>query len=227
MKPWVKIDTATIPGNGAELQLLQSGEDFSIRITGASGELMNSRMHGSEDALAELSCEHVRNKPDASVLIGGLGMGFTLAATCAQLMDTASITVAELIPAVVQWNRGPLGQVAGYPLNDERVTVVEGDVAKLIASGRQHYDAIMLDVDNGPEGLTRRKNNWLYSEDGLIAAYEALRPNGVFAVWSAGPEPAFTQRLRKVGYQVKEHKVRAHPSHKKARHVVWLAQRGA
>lgn len=226
MNPWLLIDTASIPGNGAELQLLQSGEDFSIKITGASGELMNSRMHGSEDALAELACTHVREQADASVLIGGLGMGFTLAATCMQLMDTASITVAELIPAVVQWNRGALGQVAGYPLNDERVTVYEGDVAKLIAGSRKQYDSIMLDVDNGPEGLTRKKNNWLYSEDGLISAYEALKPNGVLAVWSAGPEPAFNQRLRKVGYRVTEHKVRAHPSHKKARHIVWLAQRG-
>jgi len=227
MKPWLLIETAIIPGNGAELQLLQSGEDFSIKITGASGELMNSRMHGSEDALAELACAHVREQADASVLIGGLGMGFTLAATCTQLLATAHITVAELIPAVVAWNRGPLGQVAGHPLNDGRVTVFEGDVGKLMASSRRQFDAIMLDVDNGPEGLTRKKNNWLYSEDGLITAYEALKPNGILAVWSAGAEPAFTQRLRKVGYKVKEHKVRAHPSHKTARHVVWVAQRGA
>lgn len=225
MKSWQLIDTATIPGNGAALQLLQSGEDFSIKIESTAGELMNSRMHGSEDALAELACQHIQDKVDGRVLIGGLGMGFTLAATELHLQASAEILVAELIPAVIEWNRGALGQAAGYPVNDDRVTVYEGDVARLIKEARQEFDAIMLDVDNGPEGLTRKKNNWLYSEDGLISAYEALKPNGVLGVWSAGPEPAFNQRLRKVGFKVSEHKVRAHPSHKKARHIVWLAQR--
>lgn len=224
MNPWVLLDTATIPGNGTALQLLQRGEDFSIKIVGG-GELMNTCMHGSEDALAELSCQHIQDKADARVLIGGMGMGFTLAAARKQLLDTAEIVVAELIPAVIEWNRGPLGEHAGLPILDPRVQVHEGDVAKLIAAGNKSYDAIMLDVDNGPEGLTRKKNNWLYSMDGLVSAYEALRPQGILAVWSAGPERSFTERLRKVGYQVKEKKVRAHPSHKKARHVVWLAQR--
>lgn len=224
MTPWVLIDTATIPGNGTALQLLQRGDDFSIKIVGG-GELMNTCMHGSEDALAELSCQHITDKTDACVLIGGMGMGFTLAAARKQLAETAWIVVAELIPAVIEWNRGPLGEHAGLPILDPRVQVHEGDVAKLIAAGNKSYDAIMLDVDNGPEGLTRKKNNWLYSMDGLVSAYEALRPQGILAVWSAGPERSFTERLRKVGYQVKEKKVRAHPSHKKARHVVWLAQR--
>ena len=224
MNPWVLLDTATIPGNGTALQLLQRGKDFSIKIVGG-GELMNTCMHGSEDALAELSCRHIQNKLDARVLIGGLGMGFTLAAARDQLLESAEIVVAELIPAVVEWNRGPLGEHAGLPLLDPRVHIHEGDVAKAITNSRRAYDAIMLDVDNGPEGLTRKKNNWLYSMEGLISAYEALRPQGVLSVWSAGPEHDFTQRLRKVGYRVKEHKVRAHPSHKKARHVIWLAQR--
>lgn len=224
MTPWSLLDTATIPGNGTALQLFRRGEEFSIKVVGG-GELMNTRMHGSEDALAELSCQHVTDKADARVLIGGLGMGFTLAAALQHLPASAEVVVAELIPAVVQWNQGPLGEHAGYPLRDPRVHVHEGDVAKLIKAGRRDYDVIMLDVDNGPEGLTRKGNNWLYSIDGLTAAYTALRSNGILAVWSAGPERVFTERLRKLGFQVKERRVRAHPSQKKAKHVIWLAQR--
>lgn len=224
MTPWILIDTANIPGDGTSLQLFKHGDDFSIKILGG-GELMNTRMHGSEDAMAELSCRHIKDKADACVLIGGLGMGFTLAAARAQLQESAGIVVAELVSAVIEWNRGPLGEYAGLPILDPRVRIHEGDVATAIRAGNKSYDAIMLDVDNGPEGLTRKKNNGLYTSHGLITAYEALRPKGVLAVWSAGPERSFTMRLRKVGFQVKEHKVRAHPSHKKARHVIWLAQR--
>lgn len=223
MIPWVLLDSAQVPGDGGELRLYQRGEEFSIRIMG-HGELMNSRVHGSEDALAELTCARLADGIKPRLLIGGLGMGFTLAAALKHISDQAQVVVAELLPAVVAWNRGPLGEQAGHPLKDPRVTVREGDVARILKAEQQAYDAILLDVDNGPEGLTRRANDWLYSFDGLSAAYEALRPQGVLAVWSAGPAQDFLQRLRKVGFEVDEKRVRAHGS-KGSRHVIWFAKR--
>ncbi|MFV1997360.1 MAG: spermidine synthase [Acidiferrobacterales bacterium] len=224
MIPWALLDRAQVPGNGGELYFYQRGDEFSIRIMG-QGELMNSRAHGSEDALAKLTCARLVDSPNPCLLIGGLGMGFTLAAALQHVGDQAQIVVAELVPAVVLWNRGPLGRLTGHPLEDPRVEVREGDVARIIKAGRETYDAILLDVDNGPEGLTHRSNDWLYSFDGLSAAYEALRPQGVLAVWSAGPAQDFLQRLTKVGFEVDEKRVRAHGS-KGARHVIWFARRG-
>ncbi len=223
MTPWVLLDSTPVPGRGGELQLLQRGDEFSIKLSGR-GELMNSRVHGSEDALAELSCARLTDVAGARVLIGGLGMGFTLAAALRHLGAQAQVVVAELVPAVVDWNRGPLGGAAGHPLRDARVKLREGDVAHLLPAARQDYDAILLDVDNGPEGLTRKQNDWLYEVDGLTAAYTALRPRGVLAVWSAGPDTAFAQRLRKVGFAVDEVRVRAHGG-KGARHLIWFARR--
>ncbi len=223
MKPWNLIDTARIPGDGGELRLYQRGEEFSIKLAGA-GELMSSRVHGSEDALAERTCARLRAGETPRLLIGGLGMGFTLAATLRCVGERAQVVVAELIPAVVAWNRGPLGPLAGHPLDDPRVSVREGDVARILKAEPGGYDAILLDVDNGPEGLTRKDNDWLYGMDGLNAAYAALRPGGVLAVWSAGPEPAFSQRLRKVGFDVEEIRLRARGS-KGARYVLWFACR--
>lgn len=224
MIPWELLDSAQVPGSGGELRLFQRGDEFSIRIVGRGGELMNSRKHGSEDALAEMTCARLKNCANPRLLIGGLGMGFTLAAALQHTGDNAQIEVAELVPAVVAWNRGPLGEHAGYPIKDPRVTVHESDVARIIKSERQTYDAILLDVDNGPEGLTHKKNNRLYSMDGLIEAYGALRSQGVLAVWSAGPAQDFLQRLRKVGFEVDEKRVRAHGK-KGARHVIWFARR--
>ncbi|WP_455209104.1 spermidine synthase [Kaarinaea lacus] len=223
MTPWILLDSAPVPGNGGELQLLQRGDELSIKVAGR-GELMNSRVHGSEDALAEHTCARLVDCLHPRLLIGGLGMGFTLAAALRHVGDQARIVVAELVPAVVEWNRGPIGKHSGHPLADPRVTVREGDVARIIKAGQQAYDAILLDVDNGPEGLTRKENDWLYSINGLNAAYEALRPNGVLAVWSAGPDQDFMQRLRKVGFEVEEVRVRAHGS-KGARHIIWFARR--
>lgn len=223
MTPWVLLDSTQVPGNGGELRLHQRGEEFSIRIVG-HGELMNSRVHGSEDALAERTCARLQNVLDPCVLIGGLGMGFTLAAALLHLGKQAQVVVAELVPAVVEWNKGALGGLANNPLEDLRVTVHEGDVGGLLKSEHQAYDAILLDVDNGPEGLTRVENDWLYSFDGLSAAYEALRVGGVLAVWSAGPAPDFLQRLHKVGFNVDEIRVRAHGS-KGSKHVIWFAKR--
>lgn len=223
MKPWVLLDSATVPNSGGELRLYQRGDEFSIKILGR-GELMNSRDHGSEDALAEQTCARLPDVSKARLLIGGLGMGFTLAAALQYSGAQAEVVVAELLAAVVDWNRGPLADLAGRPLTDPRVTVRVGDVARLISQETKAYDAIMLDVDNGPEGLTQKNNNWLYSFEGLNAAYAALRPQGLLAVWSAGPAQEFVQRLRKVGFAVEEVKVRAHGS-KGARYIIWFARR--
>ena len=224
MTPWILLDTAQVPGNGGELRLYQRGMEFSVKL-GGRGELMNSRVHGSEDALAAQTCARLVDSERARVLIGGLGMGFTLAAGLRHLGGEAQVMVAELVPAVVAWNRGPLRDLNGHALDDPRVVVREGDVAGILRAERQGHDAILLDVDNGPEGLTRKQNDWLYGVDGLSAAYSALRPGGVLAVWSAGPDRDFVQRLRKVGFEVDEVRVRAHGG-KGARHVIWFGERG-
>lgn len=226
MTPWRLLDSAQIPGDGTELRLYARGDEHSITIAGSSGELMGSRMHGSEDALAQLACARIAQRPAPRVLIGGLGLGFTLAAALRHLGANAEVVVAELVPAVVQWNRTVLGHHAGHPLRDARVAVREGDVALLLKAAAQAWDAILLDVDNGPEGLTRHDNNWLYSPAGLKAAFQALRPNGVLAVWSAGPDAAFGERLRQLGFEVDERRVRAHATRKGALHTLWLAGRG-
>jgi len=221
--PWILLDTARIPGGEGELRLKRRGAEFSIRL--GTIELMNSRLSGSEEALATLSCERIQARPQARVLIGGLGMGFTLRAALAVLGAKARIIVAELIPAVVAWARGPMAEVFGACLTDPRVGIEEGDVGRLIRSGRSTYDAILLDVDNGPEGLTREANDGLYAVEGLRAAHVALRPGGVLAVWSSGPDRKFTSRLCKAGFRVDEVKVRANGRRGGARHVIWIATR--
>lgn len=225
MRPWKLIESSEIPDDGGELRLYQRGEEFSIMLAGGGGELMSSRMHGSEDALAELGCAHLSAGQPARVLIGGLGMGFTLAAALKVAGPQVEVTVAELIPAVVEWNRNHLGHFAGHPLDDPRCRVSVGDVAAILKRERAAFDAILLDVDNGPEGLTHHNNNWLYSVEGLQAAFTALCPGGVLAVWSAGPEQTFHERLRRTGFRVEEHRVRAHGRGKGARHTIWIAQR--
>lgn len=225
MTPWLLLDTAEVPGDFAGtagvLRLYRRGAEFSIKA--GNCELMNSRVHDSEDALAELACGRVGMHAQARVLIGGLGMGYTLAAALRQLGADAAVVVAELVPAVVAWNRGPLAPLAGEPLSDARVRVLEQDVGQVMRAERNAFDAILLDVDNGPEGLTRKANDWLYGLDGLSAAYASLRPRGVLAVWSAGADPDFTQRLRKAGFSVEEQSVRAHGGRRGARHRIWLA----
>lgn len=217
------IDTAPIPGGG-ELRLFRQGRDFAIKLGGIGGELMNTRTHGSEDKLAELVCPRVRERAQPRVLVGGLGMGFTLAAALKQMGDKAEVVVAELVPGVIEWNRGPLGEHAGYPLNDPRTVVHEGDVAELLKARKDAFDAILLDVDNGPDGLTHEANGWLYSPEGLKVAKAALRPKGLLAVWSAGPDPRFTERLRRAGFRAEEKPVRAH-GNKGARHMIWIAEK--
>jgi len=220
--PWSLLDTAKMPGGG-ELRLMQRGAEFSIRL--GHNELMNSRLSGSEAALATLACEKIRARKRPQILIGGLGMGFTLRAALAALGTEAKIIVAELVPAVVTWAHGPMAEVFGESLADPRVRIREADVSDLIRSHQSTYDAILLDVDNGPEGLTRRANDGLYDLEGLNAAHAALRPAGVLAVWSSAPDTKFTQRLRKTGFAVDEVPLRANRARGGARHVIWIATR--
>ena len=217
------LDTAPIPDSGGELGLYRHGQDFVIKVVGGQ-DLMSTRTHGSADALAELTCPEVAGRERPRVLIGGLGMGFTLAEALRHLGPHAEVVVAELVPAVVEWNRGPLGAHAGHPLRDERVTVHEVDVSIMLRAGGPSFDAILLDVDNGPEGLTQKSNDWLYSKAGLNVCYRALRPKSLLAVWSAGSDRAFTKRLVKAGFEVDEVPVRAHRG-KGARHLIWVARK--
>lgn len=218
------LATATIPDTDKQLLLHEHANRFAISIPGR-GELMNSRVHGSEIALAEMTCKRVVNQHDPCLLIGGLGMGFTLAATLASVGPHARVVVAELVPEVVDWNRDLIGEPAGYPLNDSRTEVFVGDVAQLLREKPAGFDAIMMDVDNGPEALIRRENDWLYSPAGLAATYQALKANGVLAVWSASSDRRFTDRLRKAGFQVDLQMVRPHRAGKGARHYIWFAVR--
>ena len=215
------VDTAQIPG-GDELRLYRRGGDFIIAIGG--NELMNSRMSGSEEALAVMSCERLRSPDDAHLLIGGYGMGFTLRAALAALGPSARITVAELVPAIIDWARGPMAELAAGCLDDRRVELVVGDVAAAIAEGRSRYDAILLDVDNGPDGLVRQANDGIYSAAGLASAKAALRPGGILAIWSAAPDPRFMRRLVAAGFRVDEVTVRARSNGKGARHTIWFAK---
>jgi spermidine synthase len=222
MLPWILLDTASLPGGG-ELRLKQRGSEFSIML--GTNELMNSRLSGSEEALATLSAALLRDPSKAKVLIGGLGMGFTLRAALPVLGPKAEIEVAELVPAVLAWAKGPMVAVFGGCLDDSRVKVTLSDVATIIASAKSTYDAILLDVDNGPDGLTIEANDALYSDVGLHLAKAALRPGGVLAVWSQGPDRRFTGRLKQAGFGVEEHTVRAGRGRGK-RHVIWLAVKG-
>lgn len=219
MIPWIQLDSAQIP-DGGELRLKRRGAEFSIML--GTNELMNSRLSGSEEALAKLSCDRIRGRREPHILIGGLGMGFTLRAALAEIDGDARITVAELAPAVVAWARGPMAEIFGGCLDDARVTIRETDVGGLIRSAKARYDAILLDVDNGPEGLSRTANDALYDRAGLKAARAALRPGGVLAVWSSGPDAGFTRRLRDAGFSVEEVGIRAN-GRRGARHVIWIA----
>lgn len=222
MVPWLLLDRATIPGENGELRLMRRGAEFSIVL--GDNVLMNSRRSGSEEALARLSCERLRDRTRPGILIGGLGMGFTLRAALAELGPEARIVVAELVPAVVAWARGPMAEIFGGSLADPRVSIREGDVGHLLRDGAASFDAILLDVDNGPEGLTRQANDGLYDLAGLGAARAALRPGGILAVWSWGPDPRFAERLRRAGFLVDEVRVRANRG-RGARHVLWIATR--
>ncbi|MCK5013340.1 MAG: spermidine synthase [Candidatus Omnitrophica bacterium] len=222
MVPWILLDKVSIPGSNKELRLYQRDAEYSIKIN--ADELMNSRVHNSEDALARLACPRSTQKKEKHVLIGGLGMGFTLRAALNNLSARTHVTVAELMPAVVQWNRSFLASLAGNPLTDKRVTVYEGDVADKISTARDLYDAILLDVDNGPQGLTQKGNDGFYTLTGLKRSYAALRSGGVLAIWSADPDATFAKRLHKAQFDVEETRVRTHKGRKgDGASVVWIA----
>jgi spermidine synthase len=216
------IGTAAVPGGG-ELRLFRRGEDFMIVLD--RNELMNSRMSGSEAALATLTCDRLAGRKALRMLIGGYGMGFTLRSALAALGADAAVSVAELVPEIIAWARGPMREMTGGCLEDPRVRLVEGDVAAAIANAAGAYDAILLDVDNGPDGLTRAANDRLYSPAGLAAARAALRPGGVLAIWSAAPDKAFARRLSQSGFAVEEVALRARPNGKGPRHVIWFGTR--
>jgi spermidine synthase len=219
MIPRVLVDSAEIPGGGGELRLIRRGDEYSIML--GSNELMNSRLSGSEEALAELACSKIAARPRPNMLIGGLGMGFTLRAALARLPKDAEVTVVELVPAVVAWAQGEMAHIFAGSLDDPRVSILEADVGAFIA-GRGAYDAILLDVDNGPDGLTRDQNNRLYTLTGLRIAREALSAGGVLAIWSSAPDPRFTDRLGRAGFQVEEVVARANRG-RGGRHIIWVA----
>ena len=223
MIPWVELASTVLPRGGV-LRLMRRGQEFSIKLGVA--ELMTSAQFGSEEALATLSAEKLAGRVAPRVLIGGLGMGFTLRAALTSLGADAQIVVAELVPAVVGWARGPMADLFGACLDDPRVNLVIADVAGVIRAPGRPFDAILLDVDNGPEGMTQAVNDGLYSPRGLSAARAALRPRGVLAVWSQGPDRAFAQRFAKAGFVVEEKRVRARGSRGGSRHVIWLGVRG-
>lgn len=202
---------------------MRRGSEFSIKL--GQNELMNSRLGGSEKSLATITCKKIGNRKAPVILIGGLGMGFTLRAALASLGPEAKIIVAELVPAVLAWAHGPMVEIFGESLADPRVSLRQADVGQLIKSKGAIFDAILLDVDNGPEGLTRESNDALYGIKGLNAAHTALRPGGVLAVWSSGPNQKFSSRLHTVGFEVDEVRVRSNGSRGGARHVIWIATR--
>ena len=219
MNPWIHLDTAQIPGGG-ELKLMQRGADYSIVSAGL--ELMNSRLYGSEVALADLAWAKMAERKAPRILIGGLGMGFTLRAALAALPKDAKIVVAELVPAVIAWARGPLAGLYGDSLADRRVRLLQTDVAELIRNPNPPYDAILMDVDNGPDALGRDANDSLYSVAGLAMTRRAVKHGGVLAVWSAGPDQPFAGRMKRAGFAVDEHRVGASPSGKGPRHIIWV-----
>ena len=222
MKPWETLDTAQVPDVG-EVTLARRGDEYVLRVRGQT--LMSSRRHGSEEALAEAGCADLAGKSGARVLVGGLGFGYTVRAVLDRVAPGALVTVAELLPAVVAWNRGPLAALAGAPLEDPRVTVVEADVGKLMARHSATFDAILLDVDNGPTALTHPDNQGLYGFHGLARAFHALRPRGTLGIWSAGPAPGFERRMEQAGFTVQVLHPAAHGT-KGTRHTLFMGRRG-
>jgi spermidine synthase len=226
MEPlWELLERAPVPGTNSSMELIRRGRELVIRVD--DRELMGNRVHGSEEALADLACDRIADRPAARILIGGLGLGFTLAAALRRVGPEASVVVAELVPAVVRWNGGELGEAAGHPLKDARASVHEGDVADLIRASSEVWDAILLDVDNGPTGLTRSTNTWLYSAAGLDALFQALRPGAVLGVWSAAPDKGFTRRVDRAGFDVVPMEVRSRGARGGQIHVIWIGARRA
>jgi spermidine synthase len=218
------VGIAQVP-DGVELRLMRRGDEFTIVLE--RNELMNTRVSNSEEALATMTSERLGIREDSEWLVGGYGMGFTLRAALKALGADATLTVAEIVPEIIEWARGPMEALTAGCLEDPRVVLVNDDVAMLIDSARDAYDAILLDVDNGPDGLVRRVNDCLYSNNGLLAAKLALRARGILAIWSAHTDSNFTKRLQKAGFEVEVVRVRSRPNGKGAQHVIWFAQKAA
>ncbi len=224
MKIWQKIQEIPIPKSEKQLALFQHEQDFAIRLNNGF-EIMNSQAHGSEDALGEIPCQKIRDRQDnPHVLVAGLGLGFTLAAALKNLPENARVTVAEVVPGIVGWNEGPLAMLNHEALKDPRVTVYLGDVATLIKHSVKTFDAMIWDVDNGPEGAGSKLNEWLYSTGGLSVALSALTEMGILAIWSAGTDKVFVNQLKKAGFDVEEKRVRAHKD-KGAHYLILLARK--
>ena len=224
MKPWELLGQTRTP-DGDDVSLMRRGGEYIILVNGKT--LMSSRMHGSEEALAALACRRVRTLTEPCVLVGGLGMGFTLRATLDLLPQAATVVVAELLPAVVEWNRGPLGDLADRPLEDRRVRVDVGDVAATLRACPGRFDAVLLDVDNGPDAFTASRNAGLYGDSGLAAIRAALKVDGVLAVWSAREDRKFEQRLRYGAFTVEVQRVRGRLKKGGPRHAIFLGHNRA
>jgi len=222
VKPFELLGQA-ISLDNTVIKLMRRGDEYILLADGAI--LMSSRMHGSEEALATFACPRARRLERPSVLIGGLGMGFTLRATLDVLPPGASIVVAELLPAVVEWNRGPLGHLAGHPLNDKRVQVITVDIFATLSSHPGRFDAVLLDVDNGPAAFTAAKNAGLYDKGGIAAAHAALKTEGVLAVWAARDDRKFEQRLRESGFDVQVQRPRGRLKKDGPRHSIFLGHK--
>ena len=213
----------TVSPDGSVMKLIRRGDEYLILVNGAI--LMSNRMHGSEEALATFAFQRMRTLERPSVLIGGLGMGFTLRATLDLLPSDAAVVVAELVPAVVEWNRGPLGPLAKHPLKDKRVRVETGDVAVTLSSRLGQFDAVLLDVDNGPAALTDSNNAGLYDSRGIGAAHASLKKTGVLAIWAAKEDRKFKQRLRDGGFDVQVQRPRGRLIKGGPRHTIFLARK--
>jgi spermidine synthase len=220
--PHQLVGTARVPGHDAELRCYHHDGDYTIWLDRL--ELMSTRVHGSEEMLAELALARLGARPAPRVLVGGLGMGFTLARALALVDANAAVDVVELVPEIVTWNRDAFGQCAGHPLRDPRTNLIVDDVGAVIRAAADRYDVILMDVDNGPEGLSRPRNERLYGDSGLANVHRALRAGGVLAVWSAADHRAFDKRVRRSGFAVEEHHVRARRT-KGPRRTIWVAQR--
>ncbi|MDG1478008.1 MAG: hypothetical protein P8R54_00385 [Myxococcota bacterium] len=225
MRKWDYVDHEAVLDDDGTLYLMSRGSEYVIHVNGR--ELMSNRMHGSEDALSDLACDRLEDLDRARILVGGLGMGFTLAAALRRIGPEGHVTVAELMPAVVRWNREIVGRASRYPLRDPRAAVYLGDVGDLVEVPPMTWSAILLDVDNGPRALTRPNNGWLYTLQGLKAARAALISGGILGVWSAGPDPGFTRRLRKTGFivEVLPHTETGRPTrYNSGAHILWMAR---
>ena len=222
MKPFELLGQTLSP-DGTVMKLIRRSHEYIMLADGAI--LMSSRMHTSENELATLACQRARTLEKPSVLVGGLGMGFTLRATLDVLAPEARVIVAELVPAVVEWNRGPLGPLAGHPLKDKRVTVEIGDVAATLSSCPGQFDAVLLDVDNGPIAFTTSKNAGLYNNRGIAAAHAALKKDGVLGVWAAQDDREFEQRLRQGRFAVRVQRARGGLKKSGPRHTLFLSRK--